>query len=401
MKVKIDLQRRYEELFNSLPDGAFVIDTGGNLIMVNDVATALLGYKSQTELVGSTIDKVYANPSDHDALLSILGHKKIAKKNIFDWKKKNGDPLLIELTATPIHDEQGHICGIQGIFRDISRRLESQIAQQETLAEAAARSIDESKFLEAVDFYRSVPMSLILQGIAHNLNTPLGGIRGRAELIQHNFLKNSKIFESITDEKLRNEINAVTSKMIKGITEIIVQVDKATELIRGFSTKISFEMNYVESLQDINYIIKNELSFLESSLYFKHKISKQIDLQDNLPKFKAYYRDVSLAINHLLINSMKAISELPERNLRIKTYQNDANICIELTDNRKPMSTDEIRYHHLINLSTRYTAIADEARFSPYDIEIADAMRLLQLYGGSLTIVSEKETKFIIQIPKA
>ncbi|MBL7994085.1 PAS domain-containing protein [bacterium] len=396
----MDIQNRYEELLNSLPDGIFIIDSHGRIELANKAAAAILGYSDKKDFLGLSVSELYAIPGDHDALLSILGHKGKADKTIFDWKKKNGETTLIEFTASPIHDKKGHIKGIHGIFRDISRKLESQIAQQETLAETAARSIDEDKLLEVINFFRVVPMSLILQGVAHNLNTPLGTIRGRAELLQHHIKKNANLADAISNEKAKADILEFHAKLDKSIGEIVTQVDKASALIKGFSDKVSSEMNPYQSEIDVNRLVENEISFLDSSLYFKHQIKKEIELDRTVPPILGIYRDFSQAIHNLIIESMKATGSLGEKVLRIKTSHDRNFIYIELSDNRTMPASTDLAYHLSIHTDTMYGSLPDEAQFSQYDIEIANASRLLSLYQADLNLFPNNEPKFVIQIPK-
>ena len=316
-----EIQSRYEELLNSLADGIFIIDAYGKISLANTAAATILGYSDKKMFIGMSVNEIYANPGDHDALLSILGLRGKADKAIFDWKKKSGETTLIELTASPIHDKEKHIQGFHGIFRDISSKLQSQIAQQETLAETAARSIDEDKLLEVINFFRVVPMSLILQGVAHNLNTPLGTIRGRAELLQHHIKKNSGLIDAVADEKVRSDIVQFHAKLDRGIGEIVAQVDKASALIKGFSDKVSNEMNSYESEIDLNALIEHEIQFMGSSLYFKHKIKKETEFDPTIPFVKALYRDFSQAIYNLIVDSMKATGSKPEKLMKIKTFK--------------------------------------------------------------------------------
>lgn len=396
-----EIQSRYEELLNSLADGIFIIDAYGKISLANTAAATILGYPDKKLFIGMSVNEIYANPGDHDALLSILGHRGKADKAIFDWKKKSGETTLIELTASPIHDDEGHIHGFHGIFRDISSKLQSQIAQQETLAETAARSIDEDKLLEVINFFRVVPMSLILQGVAHNLNTPLGTIRGRAELLQHHIKKNSGLVDAIADEKVRADILQFHAKLDRGIGEIVTQVDKASALIKGFSDKVSNEMNSYEGEIDLNALIDHEIQFMASSLYFKHKVKKEIELDPAIPLVKGLYRDFSQAIYNLIVDSMKATGSLAEKDFKIRTFQDEEFVYIELSDNRNMSTFTDLARHLSINTDSVYAELPDEARFSYYDIEIANASRLLSKYQADLNIFPNNEPKFIIQIPKS
>lgn len=389
---------RFEELFNILPDGALVIDPVGNISLANQVAAQLLGYPDSQSLTGKPVHKLYVNPNDHDSLLSILGYRGVVEKNIFEWKKKTGETVLVELTASPLRDENGHINGILGFFRDMTAKLENQLAQQATLEATAARTMDEDRFLDSVNFYQSMPMTLILQGIAHNFNTPFGSIRGRAELLKHQLEKNESLFRNPEPDQ-KAALLQLHAKQTKGLADIIQQVDKLVELTKGFSQRLTSEYDNPETGVDLNEVIRNLILFLDSSLYFKHRILKQTEFDYALPPVDIPYRTVSLTLYHLLIHSMKATAGLNQKKLWIKTGHDDQFVWIDMTDNRERMDDEQMSDLFSIRYSSRYPA-PDEARFSLCDLEIVNVKYLLSSYHAELEIVSEDTTTFRIRIER-
>jgi PAS domain S-box-containing protein len=389
------IQHQYEELFNCLPDGAIVIDSKAKIMLANQAAASILGYTNPQEMKGIDISTLYSNPSDHDTLLSVLGHRGVMEKGIYDWKQKNGQPVLIELRAAPLRDSQGHITGIQGIFRDITKKLESQLAQQQTLEETAARSIDKNQLIEMINFYLTNPPNLILQGIAHNLNTPLGNIRGRAELIKHNIEKHTHTGANEISDKEKE----FYQKQIKGIGDIITQVDKTVDIIKSFTNKITFESDQNNIETDINSTINNMIVYFESSLYFKHRIQKEITLDTGLPMGLINTRELNSSLYHIIVNCIKATAGLPSMMIRVQSYVQDQNIIIEFSDNRNHMDEAEIEYHMNVNASTRYK-IPEEANFSAYDIEILCAKNILEANQCALEIISGDHTLFRMVIPQ-
>ncbi|MCB0833312.1 MAG: PAS domain-containing protein [Bacteroidetes bacterium] len=396
-----EIRNQFEEVIQSLQDGVIIIDALSKIVFANHAAAEILEYNDKAGLIGVSMDDLYANPDDHDSLLSILGHRGEAEKSIFDWKKKDGSTTLIELTAKPVRNAEGHVAGFHGIFRDISKKLQSQIAQQETLAETAARSIDENKLLDIINFYQSIPMSLILQGVAHNLNTPLGTIRGRAELLIHQIRKNAHLCAAVSETKLQQDIEQFHAKLSKGLDEIVAQVDRASVLIHGFADKVSLEMNTVETEIDINKLVEQEFRFFESSLFFKHKVKKELRLDPTIKPIIGVYRDFSQAIYNLIVNSMKATSDKEERILIARTYQDDTFINIELEDNRELIPGDNSVYELSTNLDPRLDKIPEEARFSIYDLEVANVLRLLSAQQVEVEVFPDNLPKFIIRIPKS
>lgn len=399
MASQTEFERRYLQLADGLPDGLLLVNSVGAIILANKASSDLLGYGEPASLVGLNVSSLYVNPVDHDSLLSIVGYKGSADRTIFDWKKKNGDPILAEITAVPVRDDQGHVDGIHIMFRDITSKLKSQMAQQEVLAETAD-TFKEERLLESIEFYRTIPLALFLQGIAHNLNTPLGSIRGRSELLQHGLKKSNEWIEQIADPKTRSDVQSMVSKFMKGTVDIIGQVDRLGELIRSFADKLSADMNLQPADVDLNFVVGQEVRFFESSLYFKHKVTFRTRLEPSLPKVRGVYRDFSMALENLMINSVRATAHESERLMEISTKMSEEFIEIEVADNRPHLGEEDIGYLMTLHLDTMYQDLPADAQFGRCDVEIPAARWYLDRYEGDVRIVSDDLTRLTLLIPR-
>ncbi len=388
------IQHQYEELFNCLPDGAIVIDSRGMILIANQEAASILGYNDPAEMKGVPVSTLYSNPTDHDTLLSVLGHRGMIEKGVYDWKQKNGQPVLVELRAAPLRNQEGHVTGIQGIFKDITKKLESQLAQQQTLEETTARSIDADRMTEMINFYLTRPSDLILQGVAHNMNTPLGNIRGRAELIIHNiekFLKN-------TGTALPDPDKELLRKQIKGIQDIVSQVDRSVEIIKSFTDKIAADSEKQAGDTDVNGVIRMLMHYMETSLYIKHRVRKNLELDPANPRAYISPADLAMVLYHLTVHCLKASAGKPDVNLDIKTYSRDNGVLIDFSGSAERPDESEMDYYLNANTSTRFD-IPDEANFSAYDIEVRCARNLLEAAQGSLEIIPDAQTLFRVTLP--
>lgn len=150
---------------------------------------------------------------------------------------------------------------------------------------------------------------------------------------------------------------------------------------------------------NLNDLILAELSFLDSSLYFKHKIQKNISLDPDLPILHGLYRPISQAIHNIIIHSMKATAELPDKILTINTRQTPVHLVVEISDNRK-IRKNEAEYLSKPHFESMYMGIPDEANFSAHDIDVALAAKCLTDASIGFQFFPNNEAKFIIQIQK-
>ena len=89
----------------------------------------MYGYDSPDEMVGLPDSSLYAKPEDRDALLKNLrlnGHVK-------DWTcrgiKKDGTAFWVSMNVQFIRNQQGAIIANEGVVRDISERMHSEIGR--------------------------------------------------------------------------------------------------------------------------------------------------------------------------------------------------------------------------------------------------------------------------------
>ncbi len=162
-------QKRSEEaaqhlanLVQDSDDGILGKDLDGRILSWNGGAENLFGYSAE-EVLGRHVAMLVAeNRRQEQARL--LAHVRRGRY-VSDLEtvrlRKDGTPVHVSLTLSPIHDASGHLVGSSSILRDISERKR---------AEEAARQANRVKN----DF---------LANISHELRTPLSGIIGTARML--------------------------------------------------------------------------------------------------------------------------------------------------------------------------------------------------------------------------
>jgi PAS domain S-box-containing protein len=118
-----EIQRRQQAILNNIPDMAWLKDSDGRFIAVNDAFANSCGFKPQ-ELVGRADFDIW--PADlaeryvaDDKEVIASGQGKRVEEPLLD---KDGHTRWIETIRTPIFDENGLPVGSTGISRDITER---------------------------------------------------------------------------------------------------------------------------------------------------------------------------------------------------------------------------------------------------------------------------------------
>ena len=167
-RQKLD-EDRYQlaAIIDSADDAIVSKDLNGIVLSWNQGATRMFGYTAD-EMVGQPILRLIP-PELREEEDEIL-HKLRAGERIENYetlrRRKNGEPIDVSVTISPIRDEEGHVIAATKIARDISdrKRFERLLIQSEQLAETGKMAAT----------------------IAHEINNPLESLANLIYLARQN-----------------------------------------------------------------------------------------------------------------------------------------------------------------------------------------------------------------------
>jgi two-component system phosphate regulon sensor histidine kinase PhoR len=123
-------KRIYDAVIQNLPVGFSIIDSNGVIVDYNPAAAEITGY-SRDEVIGKPHFEILHGASDRNAcpvLKHALARQEQAIAAETTISKKNGEQIILSVTAFPLLDEKGDLFGAVELFRDISdtKRLERE-----------------------------------------------------------------------------------------------------------------------------------------------------------------------------------------------------------------------------------------------------------------------------------
>lgn len=244
-----DLER-LAQLVEALPVGVFILGGDGIALYENQAAQALLGRGIAPDdaipNLGERFSVYRAGTTDLYPTMELPVVRALAGERVTvdDIEiDRNGQRVALEVTATPILDEDSRVVFAVAVFQDITARkqaqralaalneeLERQVAKRtsdlaETIAaleqEIAKRRLYETELLEAkVDAERANrAKGVFLMNVSHELRTPLHQIIGFNDLL----------IDGLTDERNRR---LAESAGISG-RDLLDKVDALIELARA------------------------------------------------------------------------------------------------------------------------------------------------------------------------
>jgi two-component system, cell cycle sensor histidine kinase and response regulator CckA len=161
-QVLSESEARYRLLVENAAYGIFRTAPDGKFLDANNALATMLGYSSPNELLAVNISTVYARPEAREPLIAATIANGFADGLELDWVRKDGQPLMVRLSARLIREPNGETY-FEGIVENVTewRALETQLRQAQKM-EAVGR---------------------LAGGVAHDFNNLLMVIKGHTELL--------------------------------------------------------------------------------------------------------------------------------------------------------------------------------------------------------------------------
>jgi PAS domain S-box-containing protein len=130
----LESEHRLKAILNNIPDLAWLIDTHGRIIAVNDVFCTTFDFKREN-ILGKTTSAIF--PSERassfikdDQEVITLGRPKVIEEEVTN---NTGYSSWYETVKMPIFDDKRNVVGLTGISREITNRKRAEESLQHQL----------------------------------------------------------------------------------------------------------------------------------------------------------------------------------------------------------------------------------------------------------------------------
>ncbi|MBU0509991.1 response regulator [bacterium] len=355
---------RYRAIFNRAVDAILLVDIASARIADYNMASMRLLDVTKDDLANCTITDFVG-----DQLASTLVEARPAGYR--EWRfprmvfvRKNGSPRTAQVSVGKVEFDHQRL--LQIVARDITDQVE--LAQRSELMET-----------ELLNEQRLAAIGLLASGIAHNINTPLMGIYGAAQLIK---MKHPEISD---------------------IDGVIQQVERVNTIIRNLMWKSRQEQESNPQEINLNELLREELRFLEADLDYKHNVAKTFAFADNVPTILGRYSDFSQSFTNVVRNALDAMYDREKRELFIGTEVRDGDIRITIRDSGCGIAPEDRERVFLPFFTTKALVGRDAERPTGTGLGLSTVQKLLAPYGARYEISSEvgTGTTFCICVPVA
>jgi PAS domain S-box-containing protein len=128
IREKMEAERRYRDLFDSIQEGAFFCDPDGRMVDANHALVQMLGCSSREELLTKNLFEDLLPPSGRGRLLEELRNLDILRNRETELRSQNGRPLEVLLHVSAVRDAGGTLVQYRGLILDITDQKNSRAA---------------------------------------------------------------------------------------------------------------------------------------------------------------------------------------------------------------------------------------------------------------------------------
>jgi PAS domain S-box-containing protein len=136
-------EKKYRRLIESIQEGIWAIDEDGRTTFVNPRMAEMLGYRAE-EMLGKHLFDFVDDSKKALARERVQQRRQAMREKVeFEFRRKDGQPILVSLLAAPLLDDNGEYAGAFAAVQDISeqKRAEELTKYQAGLIDSVSDAI--------------------------------------------------------------------------------------------------------------------------------------------------------------------------------------------------------------------------------------------------------------------
>lgn len=366
-----------EQILENIPHYIFWKDKNLNYLGANKKFAIAAGFENIESLVGKSDYDACWTKEEADFFRSIDRQVMESNQPILNVEESqqqlDGSISTLLTNKVPLHNSQGGVIGILGIYIDIT--AEKNLKSEKNIIIKNLQEVQEQ--LIHSEKIRSV--GEMVGGIAHEINNPLAIIMGNTSVLMKQ-IKTGNINEDVFTQRLER------------INNVVLRLSKITSAMRNLAGNNTHDEL---SLINLNCVIDDTLSLCEYSLT-NLEIPLKVEVPPELRYTKVLCNRVSLSqvLLNLINNARDAISSQKERWIKLSVEQ-DRELVIKITDSGAGIP-DEIAQ----NIFNSFYTTKERGKGTGMGLSLS--RKLAERQGATIQYCKENnKTCFIVTFPKS
>jgi PAS domain S-box-containing protein len=344
------------DLFLQMSEGIVSVNADGKIAFLNAPMERLLGI-AREKYIGKHYLDLFPNPARnsevHEMIDDVIHRTTPRTRDILIWTPSGRD-VFLRTTASPARGKQNEAIGAVLLFEDIEEfsKLRDQLRRMDVLASIGAT----------------------ITGMAHEVKTPLGYIRGLAELVKEDLAK-----------------DAPQHKYIGSIIESVDKLNSMVEEILSFATvKVDKSASH-----DPKMIAREAISYVREKL-----TAKNLRLIEDYPQaaspIKADRQKLVEAFINILRNACGAAPTGAALSIRIRPV---------ILGHSPDLDQDTLMFE-FHNEGSYIDPQTKESLFTPFfttkkqgtGLGLAISKQIIEAHGGAIQVESDEHSGTLFRI---
>lgn len=382
----IEKMKKISENPNRISD--FNLKTHGEILQIydyfNNMSIAVNEYQKELNKTNELLNKIDAGIFWLDENMQIIHHNKaltkILKNNdlkdtniwsVFQCKKTEFINNKLEINPYEI----------DALDKQVSLTIYSFVENFQTkyfgIVYDITEELKQSKIrrtleIELIRINRLGELGRRVQGIIHNLNTPLNSVIGFAQLLHEDHPED------------------------RDLQKIIASAKSMSLIIKQLLQKTKDDSIAMPMLVNLNHLLSQELSFCSHDLFFKHNVELQLNFADDIPDTNMVYGDISQVFQTMFNNAIEAMLETDKKILTITSFTQDSMIAFSVKDTGTGIDNDTLDKIFEPSFSTK--TLTDKSGFG---LGLPLSKAIIDKINGKIEIKTQlgEGSEFIVYIP--
>jgi signal transduction histidine kinase len=240
--------------------------------------------------------------------------------------------------------------------------------------------------LQLVRSEKMASLGLLVAGIAHEINTPLGSINSNTDMFLRGFEKLRQCFDSKNTPKPET---IKTVEVLENLSRISkIACDRITGIVKTLKNFARLDEEEFKTV-DLHEGIDSTLSLIGHLSQDRIEIIKEYG---KLPQLCCYASQLNQVFMNLLVNACQAIEGKGQ--IRIRTYFDDGKIYVKISDTGKGIPEKDLNKIFDPGFTTKGVGVGT-------GLGLSISYRIVEDHHGTMEVESKvgKGTTFTVQLP--
>ena len=396
--VDIDARKRIEEdlrwernFVSAVLDTAgalvLVLDQGGRVVRFNEACRRSSGYTLE-EARGRPFWELFLLPEEVNEVRAVFSSLKAGEfPNAHEnhWRTKAGERRRVSWSNTALTDAGGEVEYVIATGIDVTERRRAE-------AEVKRANLElREKQTQLVQAEKMASLGMLVAGIAHEINTPIGAVNSVHNTLVRSTQKLKQLLERDFPELFADNRRLKTIlKAIDDANQVIESgTSRVTTIVRRLKSFARLDEAELKSV-DIHEGLEDTLTIIHHEL--KHKV-KVVKRYGELPAIPCYPGPLNQVFLNLFINANQAIADTGE--VTVTTWADDARIYVEIRDSGSGISPEIVKRIFDPGFTTKGVGVGT-------GLGLSICYQIMQDHRGEIRVESEmgKGSAFTVVLPQ-